>query len=219
MGKEKRKRCPDFSEVETLTLVEFVATHKALLFGTGGKGCSKEEKMKERNWKKAAAVLQTVGGPVREWTMVRKKWRDLASKAKAYKAPKTGGGPPVMEDPLYEKVLGVLAKEVVCGILSEDDMASSQETICSDESEYASKPTPSVPSPVEPLQPQMSFQTRPAAVRQCQIQEELLAIQRAKLAAKKEQTIVLRSILDVLHEICKDKSACLVDMLNNMQDI
>ncbi|XP_071854503.1 uncharacterized protein, partial [Apostichopus japonicus] len=199
---DKLKRCPDFSEVETLTLVEFVATHKALLFGTGGKGSSKEEKMKERNWKKAAAVLQTVGGPVREWTMVRKKWRDLAFKAKAYKAPKTGGGPPVLEDPLYEKVLG----------------HSFQETIYSDESEYASKPTPSVSSPVEPLQPQMSFQTRPAAVRQCQIQEELLAIQRAKLAAKKEQTIVLRSILDVLHEICKDKSACLVDMLNNMQD-
>lgn len=32
----------------------------------------------------------------------------------------------MLEDPLYEKVLGVLAKEVVCGILSEDDMASSQ---------------------------------------------------------------------------------------------
>ncbi|XP_071817502.1 uncharacterized protein [Apostichopus japonicus] len=115
-----------------------------------------------RNWKKAAAVLQTVGGPVREWTTVRKKWRELASKAKAYKAPKTGGGPPVLEDALYEKVLGLLAKVVVCGILSEDDMKA----IYSVESEHASKPTPSVPSPVEPLRPQMSFQYRPAAVRQ-----------------------------------------------------
>ena len=32
----------------------------------------------------------------------------------------------MLENPLFEKVLGVLAKEVVSGILSEEDMASSQ---------------------------------------------------------------------------------------------
>ena len=36
--------------------------------------------------------MRASGGPEREWTSLRKKWRDLCAKAKAYKAPKTGKG-------------------------------------------------------------------------------------------------------------------------------
>nr|XP_054766870.1 nuclear receptor coactivator 6-like [Lytechinus pictus] len=232
MGKETpRKRSKDFQRVEVEALLQFVATRKHELFGTGGKGSSKEEKLKERTWKRATHSLRAAGGQEREWHTLRKKWRDMASKAKAYKAPRTGGGPPPENNDIHERVLAILAKEVVNGILPEDEQ-NSQDSEATDlslynedvsgPSGYQCQPLPQPqPQPLPQPQPQSlpqpqpqpqprSIQSnqsreiltqRPAQIRQLEIQEELLRIQQAKLIVKQKQLHVSESILEELRSI------------------
>ncbi|XP_041470166.1 uncharacterized protein LOC121419780 [Lytechinus variegatus] len=219
MGKETpRKRSKYFQRDEVEALLQFVATRKHELFGTGGKGSSKEEKLKERTWKRATHFT---------------KWRDMAAKAKSYKAPMTGGGPPPEYNDIHERVLAILAKEVVNGILPEDEQ-NSQDSEATDLSLYNEDVSGPIVYQCQPLpqpQPQpepRSIQSnqsreiltqRPAQIRQLEIQEELLRIQQAKLIVKQKQLHVSESILEELRSIhntlANQPSA--IDLLNSTQ--
>eukprot|EP00057_Strongylocentrotus_purpuratus_P014959 XP_011669433.1 PREDICTED: alpha/beta-gliadin A-II-like [Strongylocentrotus purpuratus] len=182
-----------------------------------------------RTWKRATHSLRAAGGQEREWPSLRKKWRDMASKAKAYKAPRTGGGPPPEHNEMHERVLAILAREAVEGILPEEDEQNSQDSQATDLSGYQPpQPQPPQPQPPQP-QPQLHqpqphqfndmLAQRPAQIRQLEIQEELLRIQRDKLKVKQKQVNISEAILEELRSI-KNMLAIkptAIDLLNSTQ--
>ena len=81
--------------------------------------------------------------------------------------------------------------------------------------------TSTIPGPSAPTQgPKPKTPSdRPASLRQCEIQEELLAIQKLKLAEKRKQTAILEAILETLRAIQSsvNNSATPEQLLNSMQ--
>ncbi|XP_072023203.1 LOW QUALITY PROTEIN: uncharacterized protein, partial [Amphiura filiformis] len=232
-GHGKRIKGKDYSENEVQALLKFVEANKPLLFGNGGKGSSKEEKVKARTWKKAAIALRAVGGPERDWQKIRKKWRDLAFLGRNYKSPVTGGGPPLAYNKVLEEVSSILAVEAVHGILPEDEsMTDSQESQSSTESVHIHVvPTQSTVPPTQSGKKRRnedkeestcssSTPTKTASIRQCEIHEELLNIERAKLAVSQQSAKSLSTIAEVLKQIHNDLNnlqPSAMDLFNSMQ--
>lgn len=84
---KKSERSANWEHEEVAVLCTFVQENTAKLFGTNTKGKKAEagvESMKVAYWKKASEVLVANGGRQRDWDKIRKKWVDVASKAKSY---------------------------------------------------------------------------------------------------------------------------------------
>ena len=89
------KRDSNWVEGELRILIEFVRENRAQLFGNNYKGKrapANVEKIKKSCWQRAVSVLKESGGKHREWSKVRKRWGELAAKARKYRrnAEKTG---------------------------------------------------------------------------------------------------------------------------------
>ena len=69
-------------------MIGFVRENSGQLFGNNAKGKrapANVEKLKKSCWQRAATVLYESGCKQREWLKVRKRWGELAAKARKYK--------------------------------------------------------------------------------------------------------------------------------------
>ena len=89
-----------WSAEELKILSEFVKEHKAReLFGSSGKGTrapANMKKIKKAQWQLAGQAPLENGGPKRDWQKVRKKWGELASKARKYRHDQCRTGRPLV---------------------------------------------------------------------------------------------------------------------------
>eukprot|EP00057_Strongylocentrotus_purpuratus_P026765 XP_011681239.1 PREDICTED: uncharacterized protein LOC105446320 [Strongylocentrotus purpuratus] len=117
------KRGKPWEDHEVVALCSFVGSHASRLFGSGGRGSLGVERQKTDAWEECRRHIVAAGGrPDRSWAKLRKKWQDLASKAKKYSTQRkqqvhgTGGGGFVPAHRLYELVLQALPDELRDGI-------------------------------------------------------------------------------------------------------
>ncbi|XP_072030178.1 uncharacterized protein [Amphiura filiformis] len=117
--KTNKARQPKWEEEEVLILVACVKDKTGELFGSAGS--AGVEVKKRKAWKEISEVLGSAGYS-RTWEVVRKKWADMAFRAKQYRrnrigANVTGGGKQPVENKGLEAVLNALPDEVTEGVV------------------------------------------------------------------------------------------------------
>ncbi|XP_048840396.1 myb-related transcription factor, partner of profilin-like isoform X2 [Brienomyrus brachyistius] len=151
--KLRKKRAPSFTATEMEILLEEVALHRDTLLSSFRSTMS--NKSKQQLWEDIARKMAASSlSPQREWDVVRKKWHDFASVAKARGAAvrrdreQTGGGPSAVPalTPNEEKVLDILGESASQGILGGIDVRADEGVSRNPQTRSSSPPPTSVAS-------------------------------------------------------------------------